>query len=73
MPNMMRPSRGLMSHISTEAKGSGTKRETMAVSKTSTPIQRAMKSHIRFIFQFLAAKLHFFMEKLYLCGRKVKR
>jgi hypothetical protein len=67
MPNMMSPSSGLMSHISTDAKGSGTNRETIAVSKTKTPIQRAIKSHIRFIFQFLAAKLHYFMEKLYLC------
>ena len=67
MPNMMSPSSGLMIHISTEAKGSGTSMAPIAVSKTNTPIQRAIKSHIRFIFQFLAAKLHYFMENVYLC------
>ena len=50
MPNMMRPSSGLMIHMSTDARGSGINRETIADSKTNMPIQWAMKSHIRFIF-----------------------
>lgn len=56
MPNMINPSIGLMTHVPTLDRQDGKNNENNANSKTSAPIQRAIKSHTFFI----AAKIRFF-------------
>ena len=73
MPNMMMPSSGLMIHMSTDARGSGINRETIADSKTNMPIQWAMKSHIRFIFSVFGCKVTLFYGKVVPLSAKSKK
>jgi hypothetical protein len=53
MPNIMTPSNGLIHKVSIAIKGAGIITDSKAISKTSAPIQRAIKLQISFIITFL--------------------
>jgi hypothetical protein len=59
--------------MSTDARGSGTNKDTIAEIRTNTPIQRAMKSHILFIFSVFGCKVTFFYGKVVPLSAKSKK